>query len=57
YVALTVEVPTTSLLTVNISLNRQQKEEAKEILLNNHQIFAKNISEEGQTLKLRQTKE
>ncbi|CAG8777715.1 20447_t:CDS:1, partial [Racocetra persica] len=32
-------------------------EEAKEILLNNHQIFAKNISEERQTLKLGQTKE
>ncbi|CAG8641402.1 29332_t:CDS:2, partial [Racocetra persica] len=57
YVALTAEVPTTPLLTVNTFLNRQQREEAKEILLNNHQIFAKNISEEGQTLELEQTKE
>ncbi|CAG8807654.1 25993_t:CDS:1, partial [Racocetra persica] len=31
--------------------------EAKEILLNNHQIFAKNIFEEGQTLELGQIKE
>ncbi|CAG8730109.1 6836_t:CDS:1, partial [Racocetra persica] len=57
YVALTAEVPTTPLLTVNTSLNRQQREKAKEILPNNYQIFAKNISEEGQTLELGQTKE
>ncbi|CAG8846674.1 6920_t:CDS:1, partial [Racocetra persica] len=57
YVALTAEVPTTPLLTVNTFLNGQQKEKAKEILLNNHQIFAENISEEGQTLELGQTKE
>ncbi|CAG8833377.1 31034_t:CDS:1, partial [Racocetra persica] len=57
YVALTAEVPTTPLLTVNTSLNRQQREKVKEILLNNHQIFAENISKEGQTLELGQTKE
>ncbi|CAG8812708.1 15619_t:CDS:1, partial [Racocetra persica] len=57
YIALTAEVPTTLLLTVNTSLNRQQRKKAKEILLNNHQIFAKNISEEEQTLELRQTTE
>ncbi|CAG8602821.1 18234_t:CDS:1, partial [Racocetra persica] len=56
YVALTAEVLTTLLLTVNTSLNRQQRKEAKEILLNNHQIFAENISEKEQTLELRQTK-
>ncbi|CAG8827929.1 12475_t:CDS:1, partial [Racocetra persica] len=47
YIALTAKVSTTPLLTINTFLNRQQREEAKEILLNNHQIFAKNISEEG----------
>ncbi|CAG8776135.1 24596_t:CDS:1, partial [Racocetra persica] len=57
YIALTAEISTTPLLTINTSLNRQQKEKAKEILLNNHQIFAKNISEKGQTLELEQTKE
>ncbi|CAG8534017.1 7703_t:CDS:2 [Racocetra persica] len=57
YVVLTAEVSTTPFLTINTFLNRQQREEAKEILLNNHQIFTKNISEEGQTFELGQTKE
>ncbi|CAG8813297.1 16729_t:CDS:1, partial [Racocetra persica] len=57
YVVLTAEVSTTPLLTINTSLNGQQREKAKEILLNNHQIFAKNISKEKQTLELEQTKE
>ncbi|CAG8495296.1 27743_t:CDS:2 [Racocetra persica] len=38
-------------------LTKTLQEEAKEILLNNYQIFAKNISEKEQTLELRQTKE
>ncbi|CAG8757056.1 15616_t:CDS:1, partial [Cetraspora pellucida] len=56
YVALTAEVDVQlSTMQINTSLTNSEKKIAEKILFNNYHIFAKNISEEGQTLELGQT--